>query len=147
MRAQRLSIKSRGRAPPSRRPRTPSGSAGGTSSRAAAARRPAPRRGRSRGTRPARIGLRDRAQQRLRVRVLGIRVDRLRRADLDDPAEVHDRDPVAEELRRRQVVRDVEVGQVELALELEHQLEDLGPHAHVEHRDGLVGHEQRPGSG
>ena len=36
---------------------------------------------------------------------------------------------------------DVDVGQAELVLELEHQLEDLRPHAHVEHRDRLVGDE------
>ena len=34
-------------------------------------------------------------------------------ADLDDPAEVHDRHAVAEELRARQVVRDVDVRQPE----------------------------------
>ena len=71
-------------------------------------------RGRSRGTR-RRVGLGDGAQQRLRVRVLRVGVDRVRRPDLDDPPEVHDRDPVAEELARREVVRDVEVGEVEVA--------------------------------
>ena len=34
---------------------------------------------------------------------------------------------------------DVDVGEVELVLQLQHQLQDLGPHAHVEHRDRLVG--------
>src|SRR3954447_2911461 len=92
--------------------------------------------------RPQRVRLGDRPQQRLRVRVLGVGVDRLRRPDLDDPAEVHDRDPVAEELRGREVVRDVEVGQVEVALQREHQLQDLRADAHVEHRDRLVRDEQ-----
>ena len=36
---------------------------------------------------------------------------------------------------------DVDVGEAELVLELEHQLEDLRPDAHVEHRDRLVGDE------
>ena len=62
---------------------------------------------------PARVGLGNRPEQRLRVRVLRILVDRLRRADLDDPAEIEDRDAVAEELRGREVVRDVEVREVE----------------------------------
>ena len=43
---------------------------------------------------------------------------------------------------RREVVRDVDVGEPEVALEVEHQLEDLRPDAHVEHRDGLVGDQQ-----
>ena len=68
--------------------------------------------------------------------------DLLRRTDLDDPAEVHDRHPVAEELRRRQVVGDVDVGEIEVPLEVEHQLEDLGAHTHVEHRDRLVGDQE-----
>ena len=95
------------------------------------------------GDAPARVGLGNRPEERLRVRVLRILVDHLRRADLDDPAEIENRDAVAEELRGREVVRDVEVREVELALEVEHQLEDLRPHAHVEHRDGLVRDEQR----
>jgi hypothetical protein len=74
--------------------------------------------------------------------VLRVGVDRLGRTDLDDPAEVEDRDPVAEELRGREVVGDVQVGEVELALEIQHQLEDLCPHAHVEHGDGLVRDEE-----
>ena len=40
-----------------------------------------------------------------------------------------------------QVVGDVDVRQPELLLEVEHQLEDLGPDAHVEHGDRLVGDE------
>ncbi len=71
--------------------------------------------------------------------MLGVGVDLLGRPELDDPAQVHDRDPVAEELRGREVVGDVDVGEVELRLELDHQLQDLRPHAHVEHRDRLVG--------
>ena len=66
-------------------------------------------------------------------------------ADLDDPAEVHDRDPVAEELRGGQVVGDVDVAEAQLLLEVEHQLQDLGPHAHVEHRDRLVGDQHARG--
>jgi hypothetical protein len=74
--------------------------------------------------------------------VLRILVDRLGRADLDDAAEIHDRDPVAEELRRREVVGDVQVREIEVPLEREHQLQDLRPDAHVEHRYGFVGDEQ-----
>ena len=41
----------------------------------------------------------------------------------------------------REVVGDVDVGQAELILQLEHQLEDLRPDAHVQHRHRLVGDE------
>ena len=74
--------------------------------------------------------------------MLGVVVDRLGGPDLDDPAEVEDGDPVAEELGGRKIVRDVEVRETELSFELEHQFEDLGAHAHVEHRHRLVGDEQ-----
>ena len=45
-------------------------------------------------------------------------------------------------LALRQVVGDVDVRQPEPVLEVDHQVEDLRPHAHVEHRDRLVGHDQ-----
>ena len=86
----------------------------------------------------ARVRVGDGPQQRLRVGVAGVGEDLLGRADLDDPAEVHDRDPVAEVLRAGEVVGDVDVGEPEVLLEVEHQLQDLGPHRHVEHRDRLV---------
>ena len=118
-----------GRATPSRTCRTPPGSGGGTRSPAAAPPRPGSRPEQVTRHRALGVGVRDRREQRLRVRVLGVGEDLLGRPDLDDPAEVHDRDPVAEELRAGQVVGDVDVGEVELLLEVEHQLQDLGPHA------------------
>ena len=97
-------------------------------------------RGRSRGTLAASGRARGSPAAARRVYgCLGFGVDLRGGPDLDDLAEVHDRDPVAEELRRREVVGDVDVGEVELVLELDHQLEDLRPDAHVEHRDRLVG--------
>ena len=37
---------------------------------------------------------------------------------------------------------DVEIGEPEIALQVVHELENLGPHAHVEHRDGFVGDDE-----
>src|SRR5262245_46312800 len=91
---------------------------------------------------PTWVRLRDRPQKSLGVGVLRILVDGLRWPHLDNPAEIQDRDAVAEELRRRKIVRDVEVGEAELALEIEHELQDLRPDTHVEHRDGLVGNKE-----
>ena len=70
---------------------------------------------------------------------------------LGDPAEVHDRDPVADVLDDAHVVGDEHVGQAELALELLEQVQDLRLDRHVEGRDGLVAddevglEDERPG--
>jgi hypothetical protein len=59
-------------------------------------------------------------------------VHRLARADLAEPAQVHDRDPVADLLDQRQVVGDEQVGQAELAAQLLEQVEHLGLDQHVQ---------------
>ena len=69
-------------------------------------------------------------------------VERLRVADLDDAAEVHDRDPVGDLADHREVVRDEDVGEVELALEVLEQVEDLRLHRDVERRHRLVADDQ-----
>ena len=79
--------------------------------------------------------------QRLRVRVLRVADDVPRRPLLDDPAEVHDRDPVGEVGRRREVVRDHQHAHPVPAQAVE-QAEDPRPHRDVEHRDGLVGDQE-----
>ena len=71
------------------------------------------------------IRVRNRLQQGPGVGVLGIGEDLLGGPDLHDPPEVHDRHPVAEELRGGEVVGDVDVGEVQVAPKLQHQLEDL----------------------
>ena len=63
---------------------------------------------------PARIHRRPRRQQRARVGMLRIAVDRLDRADLDDLAEIHHQHAVAEILHDVEVVADEEVGEAEL---------------------------------
>ena len=62
-----------------------------------------------------RVGDRDRRQQRDRVRMERVVVQVVGRRDLHDLAEVHDRDPVGDVADDRQVVRDEEVRQPELA--------------------------------
>ncbi|CAM5491577.1 hypothetical protein SCANM63S_02430 [Streptomyces canarius] len=62
-------------------------------------------------------------------------------AGLHDPSEVHHRDPVGDVPHDRQVVRDEEVGEVELALEPVEQVDDLRLDGDVERRDRLVGHD------
>ena len=59
-------------------------------------------------------------------------VDRLPVADLDDLAEVHDRDVGAEVPHDGQVVGDEEERDPELVLHVTQQVDDLGLDRHVE---------------
>ena len=81
-------------------------------------------------------------EQRARVRMARVAEQLLGRALLDDPAEVHDRDPVGDVPREPEVVGDDEDRHAGLAHELQHQREDLAAHRRVEARDRLVGDEQ-----
>lgn len=76
------------------------------------------------------IGIRygHRIQQGSGVGMMRIAEQLVPRAHFDDPAEIHNGDPVAEILRRCQVMSDKEIGEVELALELFHQLRSKNPH-------------------
>ena len=65
----------------------------------------------------------------------------LDRALLDDAAEIHHRDLVGEVLHHREVVRDEEVGEALLALQLAHQVEQLRLHRDVERAGGFVAHD------
>ena len=88
-----------------------------------------------------RVGERDRVDQRPGVRVPRRAEHELRRAGLDDPAEVHDRRAIREVLDDGQVVGDEHDRQAELALQRGDQVQDLGLDEDVERRDRLVGHE------
>ncbi|MCP4804430.1 MAG: agmatine deiminase family protein [Proteobacteria bacterium] len=80
----------------------------------------------------------DRAHQRLGVGMLGVVADLGIGPDLDDAAQVHHRDAVADVPDSRQVVRDEQVGEPPVASELLQQVQDLRLDADVERRDGLV---------
>ena len=86
----------------------------------------------------ARVGVGDRRQEGDRVRVARVAVELLDRALLDELAEVHHADPVAEVLDDREVVADEEVRQVEVAAQVEQQVQDLALDRHVERRHRLV---------
>ena len=61
---------------------------------------------------------------------------------LDDLAQVHHRDAVADVAHDRKVVGDEQVGQPEVGLEVFEQVDDLRLNRHVERRDGLIGHDE-----
>src|SRR3954452_10854076 len=82
-----------------------------------------------------RVGDRHRREERDRVRVERRLVQRLRRRDLDDGAEVHDRDSVRDVAYDGEVMRDEEVRQVEVSLQRLEQVEDLRLNRDIERRD------------
>src|SRR5262249_19698245 len=59
-----------------------------------------------------------RGEQRLSVRVMRHRIDPALVADLDDAAEIHDRDAGCDMAYHRKIVRDEEVGEALLLLEV-----------------------------
>ena len=89
-----------------------------------------------------RIGQRHRSQQQLRVGMARRRVERAGRSGLDELAAIHHGDPVRDVPDHRQVVRDEEVGEAELGLEVLQQVDDLGLDRDVERRYRLVGDDQ-----
>ncbi len=91
----------------------------------------------------ARLGRRDRVEQRLCVGVQRLLVNGLARSDLAELAEIHDADPVADLLDQGEVVRDEQIGEAELAAELLEEVEHLRLDQHVERGDRLVADEQR----
>jgi hypothetical protein len=79
------------------------------------------------------------------------RKQRLRVGDLDDLAEIHDRDAIGHLPYDAEVVRDEEISEAQPLLELHQQIDDLRLDRHVEGRDRLVADDevwlerQRPG--
>ena len=61
---------------------------------------------------------------------------------LDDLAQVHDVDPVRHVANDIEVVRDEEVGDPELVLQVSEQVEDLGLDGHVQGADRFVADDQ-----
>ena len=89
-----------------------------------------------------RVRLRHRREQRLGVGVPRAPVEVAGVGELDDLSHVHDRDAVGDVLDDAQVVRDEDDTEVQLALQLLQQVEDLGLDRDVQRRDRLVGDDQ-----
>ena len=66
-----------------------------------------------------------------------------RRALLDDHAEIHYRDPVADVVHGAEIVRDQQIGGAGRLLNLQQQVDDLGARRWVERRGRLVEHDHR----
>ena len=72
----------------------------------------------------------------------GAVADRVARPDLHDLAEVHHRHPVADVAHDREVVRDEKERQLELLLQVLHQVDDLRLDGDVERGHRFVGHDE-----
>ena len=97
--------------------------------------------------------LRDRRHQRLGVGVPRVTPHHVGRADLDDPAQVHDRDPVRDLADHGQVVGNQDEPEVGVVDQFAEQVGDLRLGRGVQGADRLVGDQagrlghQRPGDG
>ncbi len=93
------------------------------------------------------VGDGQRGEQGPGVGVARVREELAGGGHLDDLAEVHHRDPVAHVAHDRQVVGDEDVGEAELGLEVEEQVEHLGLDRDVEGRHRLVADDQPRAAG
>ena len=91
---------------------------------------------------PTRLRHRHCRHQPLRVRMLRILHDRRAWSDLDDLAQIHHRDAMADTLDDRDVVRDEQIGQAHVSLNVHHQIDDLRLDRDVERRYGFIGDQQ-----
>ena len=63
---------------------------------------------------------------------------RTARRELDNSTEIHHRDAVRDVLDDCEVMRNEKIGQAELRLQIDQQVDDLRLHRHVERRDRFV---------
>lgn len=89
-----------------------------------------------------RVGHRNGRHQSLGVRMLWRFEQFFRIRHFDDFPEVHDRHFVGHVLDDAQIVRDEQVGQVELFLQVEQKIDDLRLHRDVERRYGFIGDDE-----
>ena len=69
-------------------------------------------------------------------------IQRVAIGHLDDLAQVHHGDPVGDVLHHREVVRDEQIREVELPLQVVQEVQDLCLDRDVERRHGFVAHDQ-----
>ena len=89
----------------------------------------------------------DGGQQRLRVRMVRPAEHVLGRADLHQPAEVQDGDPVGQVADDAEIVRDEEVRRAFVDLEIGEQVENRRLDGHVERAGRLVAHDEARAAG
>src|SRR5438445_8306075 len=88
------------------------------------------------------LDARDRVEQQARIRVARCCKEPLGSSDFDEPPEIHDTDAVRHLIDDREIMRDEQIGQTELALQILHQVEDLRLDRDVEGRSRFVADEE-----
>src|SRR5436190_16685668 len=88
----------------------------------------------------ARVRLWHGRQERFGVWMLWISEQRAFVRELNDFAEIHDRDAMTDVLDHGKIVRDKQVRELHLVLEIHQQIDDLRLYRHVECGYGLVAH-------
>ena len=81
-------------------------------------------------------------EQGLRIGMLRIVVDIVNWAQLDDFAQIHHSDAIADMPHHAEVMRDEEIGQVQLVLQLFHQVDHLLLNGDIEGGDWLIGDDE-----
>ena len=89
-----------------------------------------------------RVGRRHRRQQGPGIGMARVREQGHAVRLFDNLAQVHDRDLAAEVLHHSQVMGDEQVGQVEIALQVAQQVDDLCLNGDIESRHRLIAHDQ-----
>ncbi len=89
-----------------------------------------------------RIGHRGGGEQGLRVGVLRVGEQLIRRRIFNDAAEIHDGDLGRDVPHDGEIMGDEQIGQPELVLQVLEQVDDLALDRHVERGDGLVADDQ-----
>lgn len=82
--------------------------------------------------RAVRVGDRHGVEERFAVGVAGGVIQSFGGSQFDDPSEIHDRDPIADVLDHRKIVRDKEISQGKLLLQILQQIDHLGLNRQIE---------------
>src|SRR6202041_3134584 len=85
---------------------------------------------------------RDSGKQRPRIRVARLGEDFVATGDFDDPAQVHNRHALADVFDHPQIVRNEEIRQMKIVLQVLQQVDYLRLDRNVEGRDRFVEHQE-----
>ena len=91
---------------------------------------------------PAGIRIGDRIEKKSGVRVERLMENILRAAQLAEPAQEHDADPVGDIAHYREVVADEQISQASGLLQALQEIQDLVLDRDIQGRDGLVAHDE-----
>jgi hypothetical protein len=80
----------------------------------------------------------DRGHKCLGIGVKGILIQIVPVRHFDDPAQIHDRDPIADMLHHAEIVGNEKERKVEFSLQVFQEVQDLGPNGNVQGRNRFI---------